>query len=101
MATATIVRAANSTDDNPFVRDNRQRRTRRTRSEETADSDETEESVNNAGGLDPQALPPAIGDTGSDDAPAEKPKRTRRPRKPKASETAESDDSDMQQAVNG
>jgi len=93
-----------SSDDNPFVRDNRQRRSRRQRDDEqAADNDETEDSVKNSGGLDPQALPPAIGDTGSDDAPAEKPKRTRRPRKPKVaeSEAAGGDDSDMQQAVNG
>jgi len=90
-----------ASDDNPFVRDNRQRRSRRSRDEEqSSDGDETEGSVKNSGGLDPQALPPAIGDTGAAEAAPEKPKRTRRPRKPKAEES-ESGDSDMQQAVNG
>lgn len=94
-------RREGASDDNPFVRDNRQRRPRRSRDDEQASgNDETEESVKNSGGLDPQALPPAIGDTGAADAAAEKPKRTRRPRKPKV-EDAESDGSDMQQAVNG
>ena len=94
-------RRESSCDDNPFVRDNRQRRSRRSRDEEqSSDGDETEGSVKNSGGLDPQALPPAIGDTGAAEAAPEKPKRTRRPRKPKAEES-ESGDSDMQQAVNG
>ncbi len=86
-----------STDDNPFVRDNRKRRQSRKRDDEKAES-ETEESVENSGALDPQALPPAIGDT-SEEKP-EKPKRTRRPRKPKAEAEAAQDDSE-QKVVNG
>ncbi|MBS7669637.1 DUF4167 domain-containing protein [Croceicoccus gelatinilyticus] len=81
-------------DENPFTRDSRQRRPRRNRDDEESseDTSETEKSVDNDGGLDPQALPPAIGET------EEKPKRRGRPRKVKA-ET--SDDDDVKQAVNG
>lgn len=82
-------------DENPFTRDSRQRRQRRSRDdEESSDggNSETENAVDNDGGLDPQALPPAIGET------EEKPKRRGRPRKVKA-ET--SDDDDVKQAVNG
>ena len=99
-------------EDNPFTRDNRQRRQRQPRrDEETAT--ETEQSVENEGGLDPQALPPSIGET------EEKPKRRGRPRKTEAEATsddgevkrrgrprklkaeAHSDDEDVKQAVNG
>ena len=82
-------------EENPFTRDSRQRRQRRSRDdEESSDggNSETEKAVENDGGLDPQALPPAIGET------EEKPKRRGRPRKVKA-ET--SDDDDVKQAVNG
>lgn len=82
-------------EDNPFTRDNRQRRPRRDQTDkESSDSDgqETEKAVKNDGGLDPQALPPAIGEA------EEKPKRRGRPRKVKA-EVAD-DNPDVKQAVN-
>ncbi|WP_066558357.1 DUF4167 domain-containing protein [Croceicoccus bisphenolivorans] len=82
------------TEANPFTRDNRQRRQRRPKDDEAAaDNAETEEAVKSDGGLDPSALPPAIGET------EEKPKRRGRPRKVKVE--ASEDDADVKQAVNG
>lgn len=68
-------------DENPFTRENRvkpQRRTRRPRAAATESSDEA------GSGLDPSALPPAIGREDAQEetpAPAPKPRRTRARRK--------------------
>jgi len=86
-------RRAESAEENPFTRSDKP--ARRPRAPRSADDsrNETENSVGNDGGLDPQALPPAIGDT------EEKPKRARRTRKPKVEDTSNEDD--VKQAVNG
>jgi len=103
-------------DDNPFTRESRQRRQRRQSDEDDRDTrDETEDAVENDGSLDPQALPPAIGETEerparrgrprkvTDEAPAagddEKPKRRGRPRKVKPE--GPGDNEDVREAVNG
>lgn len=84
-------RRKDGSDENPFTRENRQRRQRRDTSDDSAEN-ETEQAVDSDGGLDPQALPPAIGDT------EEKPKRRGRPRKAKPED---SNGDDVPQAVNG
>ncbi|HEX2794891.1 MAG TPA: DUF4167 domain-containing protein [Croceicoccus sp.] len=106
-------------ENNPFTRESRQRRPRRD-ADDGAPREETEEAVTNDGGLDPQALPPAIGETeerprrrsrlaiadsvDDDEAPAPsapvaeeeaKPKRRGRPRKVRP------EDGEVAQAVNG
>lgn len=79
---------------NPFTRDNAQRRPRRPREDAPARADdESDNAVRNDGGLDPSALPPAIGET------EEKPKRRGRPRKVKAE--VDGGEQDIKQAVNG
>ncbi len=107
-------------ESNPFTRESRQRRQRREIAEDDAGNEETERAVHNDGGLDPQALPPAIGETEQrprrrsrlaiadsvDDAEAPapsapvaedevKPKRRGRPRKVRP------EDGEVAQAVNG
>ncbi|WP_432264996.1 DUF4167 domain-containing protein [Croceicoccus esteveae] len=94
-------RQSGEESDNPFVREPRKRAVRKPRQPSgrgEAAGSETERTVQNSGALDPQALPPAIGETGTTDGePAEKPKRARRPRKPKEDGSAD----DVKQAANG
>ncbi|RVQ67563.1 DUF4167 domain-containing protein [Croceicoccus ponticola] len=93
-------RRNDSAEENPFTRDNRDnresrpRRPRRPREDEGGSvRSETEEAVRNDGSLDPQALPPAIGEI------EDKPKRRGRPRKVKPDGV--DDGADVKQAVNG